>query len=253
VPGGDEVTAAFEDGPVRVTVERQVHAIGGALADAGDDGATWVGVNPPLPGGAEWPPLPGAVPDPERAAALAALVEEAHSRLRAGQPVAIADVAYPNGADPALIDLLSDQRWLPGLAAYGGWNTAGNTIGTVLAQASARNLSRGEGQAAANEGFLLHRLVEDWGYQQAVRPCVRDWLVAETGRSEPDEEGVAAAEAWIEPRLAVTVENLGAFASRWRIVPGSVRLPWGRTFEVDFNLEPEAGRSTARRPEEPGT
>ncbi|MDP9366402.1 MAG: DUF4127 family protein [Chloroflexota bacterium] len=253
VPGGDEVTAAFEDGPVRMTIERQVRAIGGALSDACDDGATWLGVNPPLPGGPEWPPLPGTVPDPERSAALATLVEEARSRLRAGQPVAVADVAYPNGADPALIDLLRGQRWLLGLAAYGGWNTAGNTIGTVLAQASALGRGRGEGQVAANERFLLHRLMEDWGYQQTVRPRVRDWLVVEMGRPEPDEDGIAAAEAWIEPRLAPTIEDLDAFAGRWRIVPGSVRLPWGRTFEVDFDLEPAPEAQPAGSPEEPGT
>ena len=30
-----------------------------------------------------------------------------------------------------------------------------------------------------------------------------------------------------------------AFAGRWRITSGSVRLPWSRTFEVDFDLTDE--------------
>jgi hypothetical protein len=110
-----------------------------------------------------------------------------------------------------------------------------------LAQASARELAGTERQAGANEHFLLHRLVEDWGYQQAIRPRLREWLIAETGLSELREDGIAAAETWIEPRLAAVLGDLAAFAGSWRIVPGSVRLPWGRTFEVDFDLEPIPG------------
>lgn len=237
VPGGDEVTAAFEDGPVRITVERQVRAVGGTLAAADDDAAILLAVNPPLPNRPDWPPAVASSGDAERATHLAAMVDLCEARLAAGRAVAMADVAYANGTDPRLMDLLRERSWLPSLAAFGGWNTAGNTIGTVVAQAGLRPLARNDAARAAQERFLVHRFVEDWGYEQRLRPELRAWLVSTTGRPEPDPAAILTVVAWLEPRLDATIGALPAFADRYRIAPGSVRLPWRRTFEVDFDLE----------------
>jgi hypothetical protein len=37
--------------------------------------------------------------------------------------------------------------------------------------------------------------------------------------------------------LSDCLSQLPGFGTNWRIVPGSVRLPWKRLFEVDFELE----------------
>jgi hypothetical protein len=50
-------------------------------------------------------------------------------------PVALADVAFVNGADLLLGRQLMQTGLVSRLSAYAGWNTAGNTLGTVLAQA----------------------------------------------------------------------------------------------------------------------
>jgi hypothetical protein len=242
-----ENVAAYEDGPIRLTVERQIVAVGGRLCspppDAGEGqevmgGDIWLGVNAPLARRSEWSPAHAHAERDERLPALRDLVAAAQARLRAGRPAAIADVAYPNGADPALTDLLLDGFHLPGLAAYGAWNTAGNTIGTALAHAcAARLISSPEGRAA-HERFLLHRLVEDWGYQHLVRAEVRAWLRATYDTAEPaDSAAMAAAVARIEAGLNAAIGRLPGFAGRYQLVPGSTRLPWGRMFEVDFALQ----------------
>jgi hypothetical protein len=251
--------AAYEDGPIHLTVERQLLAAGGRLAEAEAALSTqhsalstppdlWLGVNAPLPRRAEWDSAHAEAERAERQDALSALVAEAAAQLAVGMPVAIADVAYPNGADPALSDALLGGIDLAALAAYGAWNTAGNTLGCVIAHAFvARLITTAEGRAA-HMRFLLHRLVEDWGYQQLERAELRSWLRTTTGHPDPQTpEAVAASETRIEAALGTFIARLPAFAKTFRITPGSVRLPWGRTFEVDFAVQsfPEGGDRAA--------
>lgn len=233
-PTGAEQVAAYEDAPVRLTVERQVAAIGGRLVSHGAE--IWLGVCAPLARRAEWSPAHAEAERDERLPALQVLVAEARWRMQAGQAVALADVAYPNGADPALTELLLGEADLSRLAAYGAWNTAGNTIGCALAQASVARLATTPERQAAHERFLLHRLIEDWGYQQVVRADIRAWLRDEHGLAEPTEALMPAVQARIARGLNTLLGRLPGFAGRYRVAPGSVRLPWGRTFEVDFDL-----------------
>ena len=55
--------------------------------------------------------------------------------VRRGKNVAIADVDFVNGGDLILGAQLIQHPEIARLAAFGGWNTAGNTLGTALAQA----------------------------------------------------------------------------------------------------------------------
>jgi hypothetical protein len=195
-------------------------------------------VNAPLPRRSEWRPEHAAAEADSRRADLAQLLAAAQARMAAGQSVALADVAYPNGADPALVELMLSGLELPALAAYGAWNTAGNTIGAALAQACAARLIAAPAGRAAHERLLLHRLVEDWGYQHLVRAELRAWLRASYGTAEPETPAaMAAALARIEAGLNTIIARLPGFAGRYRIDPGSVALPWGRSFEVDFDLQ----------------
>ena len=49
-------------------------------------------------------------------------------------PCGLADVRYANGADRTLITRLLAAAWVDEPRAYGGWNTASNTLGMVLTQ-----------------------------------------------------------------------------------------------------------------------
>ncbi|MBC8159906.1 MAG: DUF4127 family protein, partial [Roseiflexaceae bacterium] len=173
-----------------------------------------------------------------RLPALATLADELRARIATGQAVAVADVAYPNGADPALMNVLREHVDLAALASYGAWNTAGNTIGSVVAQSFAARLIDSAAGRDAQARFLVHRFVEDWGYQHLVRATVREQLRETTGYHDPrTPAAVAATVAQIEAGLQAFLARL-PFAAHYQIAPGSVRLPWGRTFEIDFELQP---------------
>ncbi len=243
IPGDEAVTAPFEDGPVRVTVERQVRAVGGVFVDHPDDADLILAVNTPsreYP--VEWPD-PAAIEGgrAHRTQHLTPFVAQIAAWIAVGKRVIVADVAYPNGADPVLVDLLRARVDLSQLAAYGAWNTAGNTIGVALAQGVAAPWGNREfssdAERTAQEHFLTHRFVEDWGYQSGVRQEVGDWLRVNTVGKSDKPEDLDAVKTRIEQGLQAKLAELPGLGTRWRIRPGSVRLPWDRLFEVDFDLE----------------
>jgi hypothetical protein len=145
-------------------------------------------------------------------------------------------------------DLLLRQASMAGLAAYGGWNTAGNTLGTVLAQAMIRVIALKNGatreQRAAQLEFLFLRFLDDAGYQvcERTRCMVED--LHELGLAPTVERLPEDMAAEIERRLG---KNLGRSAAALRdlfirsglvrdVRVGHVHLPWRRLFEVAFDV-----------------
>jgi hypothetical protein len=216
-PDAANTVAAFEDVPVHKTVDRQISAAGAQLGV----GITLL-VNPPLAPDAEW------VRDytPEEAALRMPLLESLPQDISA-----IADVAHSNGADAAFTKAMIEQGLFHKINAYSAWNTAGNSIGTTVAAACmAFHYGR-------NPLWMAHRIIEDYLYQTIVRDEARDWLQSETGRRDPLPEAVEGVRLWIENTLSAEVDKLNRVLNLgYRIK--NVRLPWNRTFEVDFDLEP---------------
>jgi hypothetical protein len=169
--------------------------------------------------------------------------------LAAGQPAAVADVAFVNAADLILGNLLRQHPQVTALAAYGGWNTAGNTLGTVLAQAVIRVLAQRapvtREQRAAHLEFLFLRFLDDDLYQARERTrCMVEELpalgIAPTMERLPDDQA-AAVENRVRDHLsraAAELRNLFVSSGLVRDVRVShIHLPWQRLFEVGFDVE----------------
>jgi hypothetical protein len=164
---------------------------------------------------------------------------------KSGKAVMLADIAYPNGADPLAMEVLRKEGSalvLGSLAAYGAWNTAGNTLGVVIAQGvSTRYINGVRDRALAQQIFLAHRFLEDWGYQTVVRREARVFVQQRWNRPEPDscndDEQIELC-LFIERRLSEILYELQQWGvgANLMLKPGSTRLPWKRTFEVDFEL-----------------
>lgn len=228
----------FEDVPVGESVLRQLRAAGARAVRNPLAGDTLLALNTPIPSRGVFDPVHAAADKLQRAGAAGRMAARLEAARKRGIHAAVADVAYANGADPVLIAALRERTDLTALHGYAGWNTAGNTLGTVIAQAScARHASTPERRTALR-AFTFHRLVEDWGYQHLVRAELRETWRARHGRTEPAPGEARSANAWIERRLTALAGELPGLGAEFRVVPGSARLPWRRTFEVDFDVEP---------------
>jgi hypothetical protein len=168
--------------------------------------------------------------------------------LASGRPAALADVAFVNASDLVLGNLLLQHPQVAALAAYGGWNTAGNTLGTVLAQAVIRVLAlRSEitgDQTAAHLEFLFLRFLDDYFYQARERArCLVEDLpalgISPTMERLPDDKA-AAVEGRVHDRLTRAAADLRAvFASSGLVRDvhvDHIYLPWQRLFEVGFDV-----------------
>ena len=243
--GGENLVAPYEDRPLGETVAGQIHACGGALAESLSVCDLVLGVATPVPGRSAYQPEHLAEDRPVRTAEYERFLAALADAQAQSFPVALADAAYPNGSDPLLMSLLLTHPAplsLLRLAAYGAWNTAGNTLGVVVAQAFCAGLVGDDlKRAAAQQNFLAHRFVEDWSYQAVVRREARAEAERRWGRREPDPDSPqeqAQLCAFIEARLGEHLRALQrhGIGLNLEIAPGSVRLPWRRTFEVDFEL-----------------
>lgn len=245
VPGGEAIVAPYEDRAVRLTVEGQIRACGGVLASSPDDADIILAVLPPSPRRTEFRADFAEAEKAERQPYYARLFAQMGEWQQAGKVVALGDVAYPNGADPLAIEMLlaPDSPCDPSrLAAFGAWNTAGNTLGVVVAQAVC-SLFIGDNpqRVHAQKVFLAHRFLEDWGYQTVVRREAREHNQSTFNTRDPNPEDpvqVASTARAIEAGLLRALTRLQArgIGEGLTLVPGSTRLPWRRTFEADFDL-----------------
>jgi len=230
-PSLDRV-APYENVPVRRTAEGQIGAAGAQIADAGSPADLELVVHPPVhPPGGDFAVAPPGRTDARTARATADLVGRL---LAGGARVAVADCAYPNGADPALVHALSDVlggQW-DRLAGFAAWNTAGNSLGAAVAHGLAVVLGERAGtfHAEAHATLLRQRLLEDWGWMSSARAAVR----AELG-TDPRRHDRVPADGSAE-RLATTLLDrcLADLSPGWQV--RSLTFPWRRTFEVDLSV-----------------
>jgi len=226
IPADAERIAPFEDGPLRLTVERQLRAVGAVQVAGEQDADLIIAINPPAPSNQDFYNPDYAESDRAyRASALERFAAQIQAWIRAEQPVVVCDVAYPNGSDPVLIEALQRHCDLRHLAAYGAWNTAGNSIGVALAQGIA---GHNNADSAAAQQFLAHRFIEDYAYMHLLRPGLPAEPTLYTA------EQATALSARIESELNAALAQIPSLRG-WRV--RHVRLPWQRRFEVDFDLE----------------
>lgn len=145
----------------------------------------------------------------------------------------IADVAYTNGADLELISLLRQKNLLFKAAAYAGWNTSSNTLGTCILQGMIYNIY---GKSIHHNNFLALRYVEDAGYCGYVRQFVCNEKLDELGlnyfkadgrRGKVSEIVKEELEKFIQSRL----KN-----DEYEIIIDDCYMPWRRMFEVGLKV-----------------
>lgn len=259
---GADVQTAYEDRPLGDLVTVHLRAAGAVQLPPGAPVDLWLGVNSPSrsqgQGGASHAlgyaaEHPGALTEDEQAwlAAAEAPVDGLDRSLPAFRDtlralldgpalVALADVAHVNGADDLLMTGLATDGALPLLAGYGGWNTAGNALGSAVTLGCLAALGA---DRAALELAVAARLVDDWLYQARVR--TRLLLQPELkplglgGFVPAARQGAVADQA----RAGLDAESL-RFGLPYRVT--HLAFPWQRVFEIDYAIERTDERGTER-------
>ena len=219
--------AVFEDRPYEDALHSHIQAMTGHIAESDQAADVQLWVNAPIAGSQK---DESDADKNARLSELRAWVAELKNAIESGARVALCDVAFPNGADNLLMDELRAQGdILSRLVAFGGWNTAGNTTGTVLAQCAAI-MKSGDGEL--NRQFVFERLLDDWYYQANLRAELEETARAR-GFSPLNMNGQGAQ---IEAIAREQIESFAAELAREqfdaRVRELKVKLPWHRTFEV---------------------
>ncbi|GIN71580.1 hypothetical protein J14TS2_20550 [Bacillus sp. J14TS2] len=238
---GPYMKPKYEDRSLNESVKSQVTAAGGVIADQSTDTYIILAINSPSTeqwNMAEQGPYESRHPSYYSEINYLEFVEAIKNYVRKEKYVSIADVALCNGADEYLMKLLEKKNLLNKLAAYAGWNTSGNTLGTVIPHAiiDSYNCSYAQNPefAKASRAFFYSRLIEDWGFQATVRGDVVDNHLPTMDASYFKISHV------YDDVVQLVEQKLAAFIAdhfhEENLSIQNVHLPWIRMFEVDFEL-----------------
>ena len=234
-PGiGSATIPTYSDEPCGKSITAHIFAAGAYPTVSTDRADIILAVNTDKYGRtyeAAWETNDGTITDTHRA-----LADQIEYELDRGKKVALADIKYANGADNGLMNCLAERNILPRLYAYGGWNTADNTTGFVIAQ----SILAGAMTDEARTHLLAVRYLDDWGYQSNVRQYLQDDIIANVRGIDKD-KATATNVRPIRPRLIRAAEHkLTAFADRYLpfmdINDINVTFPWNRTFEIGVEV-----------------
>lgn len=143
----------------------------------------------------------------------------------------IGDVAYCNGADLELIDLIYQKGLTYKLAGYAAWNSSSNSIATALCQGI---IYYHYGRTKAHLEFLALRYLDDAAYQSMVRQLVvqqlptmkMDFFNIDGPRGKVAEMVRSGLQAYIDKELP----------KDYQVLIEDCYLPWSRMYEVGLKV-----------------
>lgn len=234
-PGvGGKTIPSYEDQPVDDNINAHIYAMGGFPALNLENADMILLVNTPVDG-----KVLEANDESNKDIPMGNDLEisrHAARWVREGKPIAIADIAFANGADRGLMRALIEKKVLYKINAYAGWNTAGNSIGYALSQGylSKRYLSVDD-----SKRMLTTRYLDDWAYQSIIRNQINKKIIWPNQINGSDlGDNIFYVQARIELEMRDFIKQM--------LVPNGmpkspsfkgVTLPWQRTFEIFPILE----------------
>ncbi len=224
-PGkGGTTVPSYEDDTVAVSTTQHIYAAGAVPARNAKNADLTVAVNTPYNGITA--DASDAINNFAKTAEVTKFIDTLEGFVKNKQAIAIADIKYGNGADNALITALFDKDISYKLAAYSGWNTAGNSFGYALSQGLLHEIFADD----YKKELLDVRYFDDWAYQANVRMQVYKELIwpnhwPNSGLSE--NEKIAAQDEIASKIAEISRPLMGETVNDY-----SFTLPWNRMFEV---------------------
>ena len=230
---GAETFPAFSNEPIGISIDAAIIAAGGIRIPAHERADLVLAVNTRNNG------RTFEAPDPKKnklkqRGDIKSFMAIINNFMEKDYPIAIADIAFSNGADKSLMNQLKQNDLQFKIKAYGGWNTATNSSGFLIGAGVLTKFMNDKDVAE----LLITRYLDDWAYQTTVRNEVTNECYR-IGINPYKLDDV------ITQMDKLTTEKISAFAtenlrlpSRWHFGDFNVTLPWYRVFECDprFNL-----------------
>lgn len=146
-----------------------------------------------------------------------------------GKKVYFLDVAYANGGQGEILRAIHRHRDILDLEGYSAWNTASNSLGTLLAQFI---FSIGASEES-NRSFTVERLLDDYLYQGLVRKQLEAVLQGK-GENTLQLADTAGADTALQALMKAAVTQEPLFSGK--SLDFSATLPWPRIFEAKILL-----------------
>lgn len=170
--------------------------------------------------------------------------------LNEKKEVHILDIFLPNGSNPDFVKEISEN--IKNLKCYSSWNTASNSLGTILAT-MAISEKKDETQLFR---FFLNRLIDDHLYQGVYRKKLETTIekngeqiynIKKDSKILEEFSNFFAKEAELFiaktfKRKNICIKNKSRKLNSISLL--SFYLPWNRTFECQFDTKPDFSENT---------
>ena len=214
--GAADVVPIYEDREIRKTLSAQIRSAGAVECDSEDDADIILFCNLNDERTYDVYLNYSKQKDESYHAQFAERIKEA---LDMGKGAAVADIAYCNAGDLSFVIELDKKIDLLDLWGYAGWNTASNTLGTVICQAVMRYLY---GDTETHRRFTALRVLDDAVYSADVR---RKMLRL----------GSTDCKMIVNRINEHTRVNFPGVFAKYEAV--ECYLPWSRLFEIGLKVE----------------
>ena len=222
---GAATIPTYSDEPISESIDAEILAVGGMKTDELQHADIIFTVNTP-PNGQTFEASSG-MNDSKEHVGTKFFADAVQEYLESGKPVVVADVAFANGADNALLEMLNKRGILFKLNAYAGWNTATNSTGFAL---STGILSR-QMTYSDKKNLLITRYLDDWAYQANVRNIVAGqlkWVRGDGFYGSLNEKTYVTADDSARMLSNFIKNNLSTANISENV---TVEFPWNRMFE----------------------
>ncbi len=220
-------TARYEDRPFLQNLHGHLRAM---QMDSAEDANDCLFILPPKSVQGDYCPQPVCF-DGYTQAEYRAMADAVAAAYHAGKHCYLLDLSYANGGDLDFMMALCDRMPLIALYGYAAWNTASNSLGTILGQivaAHGANLPK-------NQVFTAERILDDLVYQGLIRSSLEKILRSEGidvwNLIDMDRANELLAQEF--DKALPVLERL----FDGQVPPFLAKLDWPRTFEVEIFLQ----------------
>jgi hypothetical protein len=233
-PEARKLIPSFEGQPLEESVEQQILAAGGTIADNPEKAVCILYINnfsqKHLFAGSQ-----SGVKEEEKIP-LENLLAKSAVKIEKDKVYILADNRFYNGSDVQLITSIFSGSIKPDQIAYAGWNTSGNTLGTAIAMGFLRyQMSNAKNAREQYKKLLWARFAEDWVYMVEGREELKRDLKRRNVNGFGETHLESEYELMMKTLLNSKAEIINKFLQTNYFVD-RVFFPWHRHFEIGFDI-----------------